>query len=65
AYVLEEAVKEGHVEGLSSLENATVVIQGFGNAGFNIANILHSEYGCRIVGISDSGGGVYDPEGRA
>ena len=63
AYVLEESVKKGHVGGLTSLTNATVVVQGFGNAGFNIANILHEDYQCRIVGICDSKGGVYSEEG--
>jgi len=63
AYVLEEAVKQKHIEGLSSLKDAVVVIQGFGNVGFNIANILQEDYGCRIGGISDSRGGIYSQDG--
>lgn len=68
AYVLEEAVRQGHIRELGSLKDATVIVQGFGNAGFNIANILHQDYGCRIIGISDSKGGIYcrdglDPKG--
>ena len=63
AYVLEEAVKRGHIKGLSSLEDAAVVVQGFGNVGYNIANILHKDYGCRIIGICDSKGGIYCQEG--
>ena len=63
AYVLEEAVKKGHVRKLTSLAGATVVVQGFGNAGFNIANILHKDYSCRIVGICDSRGGAYSRKG--
>ena len=63
AYVLEEAVEKGHIQGLSSLKDAAVVVQGFGNVGYNIANILHKGYGCKIVGISDSKGGVYCDEG--
>lgn len=63
AYVLEEAVKQGHVKGLKSLKNATVVVQGFGNAGYNIANILQKDYGCKIVGVSDSAGGIYSSKG--
>jgi len=59
AYVLEEAVKQRRIQGLSSLKDATVVIQGYGNVGYNIANILHDDYGCRIVGICDSKGGIY------
>lgn len=63
AYVLEEAVNQKHIQRLSSLKDATVVIQGYGNVGFNIANILHQDYGCRIVGICDSKGGVYSGDG--
>jgi len=63
AYVLEEAVKQKHIVGLSSLKDVVVVVQGFGNVGFNIANILHEDYGCRIVGISDSKGGIYSQDG--
>jgi glutamate dehydrogenase (NAD(P)+) len=36
-----------------SPEGTRVVVQGFGNVGFYAANILHDEYGCKIVGISD------------
>jgi len=63
AYILEEAVKQGHIEGLSSLKDATVIVQGFGNVGYNIANILYKDYGCRIVGLCDSKGGIYCQEG--
>ncbi|MGQ9723041.1 MAG: Glu/Leu/Phe/Val family dehydrogenase [Candidatus Jordarchaeum sp.] len=63
AYVLEEAVKRRHIEGLDSLKDATVVVQGFGNAGFYIAKILSEDYGCSIVGICDSKGGIYNQEG--
>jgi len=63
AYVLEEAVKQGHIEELSSLKNASVIVQGFGNVGFHIADILHRDYGSKIVGISDSKGGIYNPKG--
>jgi glutamate dehydrogenase (NAD(P)+) len=63
AYVLEEAVKQRHIKGLSSLKDATVVVQGCGNAGYNIANILYEDYGCRIVGICDSKGGIYCQDG--
>jgi len=42
--------------------DARVVIQGFGNAGAHLARML-SEDGMRVVGVSDSRGGVYDPDG--
>lgn len=63
AYVLEEAVKQGHINGLSSLKDASVIVQGYGNVGFHIANILHNDYGSRIVGLSDSKGGIFDTKG--
>ena len=63
AYVLEEAVKQGHIKGLTSLKDATVIVQGFGNVGFHTANILHKDYGCKIIGISDSKGGIFNPKG--
>jgi glutamate dehydrogenase (NAD(P)+) len=45
-----------------ALEDARVVIQGFGNAGATVA-LLFAELGARIVGVSDSAGGVSAPEG--
>ena len=41
---------------------ATVVIQGFGNAGSYIAKFLY-EKGLSIIGVSDSSGGVYNANG--
>jgi len=43
-------------------EECTVVIQGFGNVGSNSARLLQ-ELGCKVVGISDIRGGVYNPHG--
>jgi len=40
-----------------------VVVQGFGKVGFNVANILDKDYGCKIVGIMDIMGGIYDHKG--
>lgn len=40
----------------------TVAVQGFGNAGFNIAEFLHRD-GYKVVAVSDSKGGIYNPEG--
>ncbi len=39
-----------------------VVVQGFGNAGMFGATILHKE-GLKIIGVSDSKGGIYKEEG--
>ncbi len=40
----------------------TLAIQGFGNAGYHLASYLAQE-GVRLVAVSDSQGGVYDPDG--
>ena len=45
-----------------SLEGAKVVVQGFGNVGSISAKLLAKE-GSRIVGVSDSKGGIYNPNG--
>jgi glutamate dehydrogenase (NAD(P)+) len=45
-----------------SLPDATVVVQGFGNAGSNVARFLHED-GARIIALSDSKGGIYNPRG--
>ncbi len=42
--------------------DASVVIQGFGNVGSVTAQLLH-EMGCKVVGLSDISGGVYNPRG--
>jgi glutamate dehydrogenase (NAD(P)+) len=44
------------------LRKAPIIIQGFGNVGMNAANIF-AEHGCKVVGISDVSGGLYDPKG--
>ena len=43
-------------------EDATVVIQGFGNVGFHAARAFHEE-GARVIAVSQSTGGIYNPEG--
>jgi glutamate dehydrogenase (NAD(P)+) len=44
------------------LRKAPVAIQGFGNVGANAAKIF-AEHGCKVVGVSDVGGGLYDAKG--
>jgi glutamate dehydrogenase (NAD(P)+) len=41
---------------------SSVVIQGFGNVGSISARLLH-ELGCKVVGLSDINGGVYNADG--
>lgn len=40
----------------------TVAVQGFGNAGMHIANLLFND-GYKVVAISDSSGGIYKADG--
>lgn len=56
-YVLDEAVKK-----LGLPEDATVSIQGFGNAGRNMAKILQ-EKGLKIISISDSSATIVNAMG--
>ncbi len=43
-------------------EDCSIVVQGFGNVGSITARLLH-EMGCKIVGLSDINGGVYNAKG--
>lgn len=56
-YVLKEALKV-----LELKDDVRVAVQGFGNAGMHVAEILEKE-GFKIVGVSDSKSGVYDENG--
>ena len=57
-YVLDELVQmKGWVR-----KDLRVAVQGFGNAGYYVANILHS-LGYKIVAVSDSKGGLYSEIG--
>jgi glutamate dehydrogenase/leucine dehydrogenase len=53
-------------EGLKLLglpvRGAQVVIQGFGNVGYFAAKVL-SDWGAKIIGVSDSKGGIYNRNG--
>jgi glutamate dehydrogenase len=44
------------------LEGATVAVQGYGNVGYHAARLLH-EQGCKMIAVSDSKGGIYNPDG--
>lgn len=43
-------------------EEVTVAIQGYGNAARAVAGLLHED-GYRVVAVSDSRGGIFDPSG--
>lgn len=61
-YVVEYLLAARALPGMPALEDLRVAIQGFGNAGRNAASIFRAA-GARIVGVSDSRGGAYDPNG--
>ena len=63
-FAVQRALSRGIVEGLDSVKDTTVVIQGFGNAGSIAAELFH-EQGARIIGVSDSTGGVVNRHGFA
>ena len=44
------------------LQITTVAVQGFGNVGLNFTRIAHRE-GMKVVALSDSKGGIYNPDG--
>ena len=56
--VLTQAASQLELE----LSRLRVAIQGFGNAGANVARLLQAR-GASIVAVSDSRGGVYNPHG--
>jgi len=58
-YAVREAAKELGLD----LQGATVAIQGYGNAGYYAAQLGHSLYGCKVVAVSDSRGGIYCKDG--
>ncbi|MEM3874328.1 MAG: Glu/Leu/Phe/Val dehydrogenase [Candidatus Bathyarchaeia archaeon] len=44
------------------MKDARFVVQGFGSVGWNAAKIAY-DWGCKIIGVSDSSGGIYCKEG--
>lgn len=57
-FAVEEAVKDMEFD----LEGARVAVQGFGNVG-GIAATLIQKLGAKVVAVSDSNGGIYNPNG--
>jgi len=57
-YTIREATKKLNVP----LRDATVAVQGYGNAGSNAALLL-GEMGARVVAVSDSKGGILNEKG--
>lgn len=61
-YVFEHLLSLGAFPNLDTVDGIEVAVQGFGNAGRNAARIFRAA-GARIVAVSDSRGGIYDPNG--
>jgi glutamate dehydrogenase (NAD(P)+) len=47
----------------SGLAGKRVVVQGFGNVGYHCSRLLWEEDECKIIGVGEYDGGVYDPRG--
>lgn len=54
-----EAAREHGID----LKEATVAIQGYGNAGYHAARLCRSLFNSRVVAVSDSKGGIFSEEG--
>jgi glutamate dehydrogenase (NAD(P)+) len=44
------------------IEGCRIIVQGFGNVGSNAAHLL-MEAGCKIIGVAEYDGGIYNPNG--
>jgi glutamate dehydrogenase (NAD(P)+) len=58
-YTVREAARVLDID----LSKARVAIQGFGNAGTFAATLGLELFGCKVVAVSDSQGGVFNPKG--
>lgn len=58
-YTIREAAKAYGID----LEKAAVAVQGYGNAGYYAAELAKSFFGCKIIAVSDSKGGILNKKG--
>jgi glutamate dehydrogenase (NAD(P)+) len=58
-YTIREAAKALGID----LKKATVAIQGYGNAGSFAASLCKEMFGCKVVAVCDSQGGIYNKAG--
>lgn len=56
-----EDIKAAGMEG--TLDGKRVVVQGLGNVGYHAAKFLDSEDGCKIIGIIERDGALYNENG--
>jgi glutamate dehydrogenase (NAD(P)+) len=57
-YCIREAIRKQEL----SFDGLRVAVQGFGNVGSYLAKFMH-EQGARVVAVSDSTSGIYNPDG--
>ncbi len=57
------AAREALTDAKIDPAGATVAVQGYGNAGSFAHKFAEQKLGARVVAVSDSSGGVYDPRG--
>ena len=57
-YTIREATRKQSL----AIPDLRIAIQGFGNVGSYLAKFMH-ELGAKVVAVSDSSGGIYNPEG--
>jgi len=58
-YTVREAAKILDMD----LKGASMAVQGYGNAGYYMAKLGVELFGLKVVAVSDSKGGIYNPEG--
>jgi len=58
-FTIIEAAKHLNID----LSTATVAVQGYGNAGSNIAMLMNDELGSKIIAVNDSKSGIYNKQG--
>ncbi|MDO8592635.1 MAG: Glu/Leu/Phe/Val dehydrogenase [bacterium] len=59
-FVFEQVLSK--MSGMGGKDQLSIAVQGFGNVGMNFALIAYHA-GYKITAVSDSRGGIYDPEG--
>jgi glutamate dehydrogenase (NAD(P)+) len=59
AYTIREAAKILKMD----LKGASLAVQGYGNAGYYMAKLGKDMLGMKVVAVSDSRGGIYNPDG--
>ena len=58
AIVTDQLIRHQH----RNLSDTTVAVQGYGNVGSNAVTIL-DQMGCKLIAVSDIGGGLHNPNG--